>query len=445
MTVHFQNYRGLIKVGWIVVIPAWLVVLFASACTNPTDWLIGVQSISPKDLHAWLQNESPPVILDMSSKEAFRQHHIPGARRVEPKSLDETIESLGIDCADSLVFVCQHGQSSILAAATARGHGFHKVYSLSGGTLGWIQAGFQTVQGAVGKEIEPASKNPTVVLKRFEQAISLISGLVIKPIYMLLTLILIAYLSRQKEKSLDLTLIRLGLWGFFTGEALCALNYIYFSGNNFPLETLHGMGMVVMGALVFRGLFWMLDNRMLGYSSLQKSCSLKRFCKRCWKQDDVLCLIQKILVFTTPSLAIVSLMPYTAPLRSHYSVSLVFDTPVVFSYTLDLQLIELRMYPLIAFFLLSASSILSWRSFRNHHSRLLYLFSAGLGCITFSWFRLFLLETYRSAPIWADFWEEVTEFIFIFGLGLWLYHHRSVFNLPDIDLRSRDKITPTNQ
>lgn len=52
-------------------------------------------------------------------------------------------------------------------------------------------------------------------------------------------------------------------------------------------------------------------------------------------------------------------------------------------------------------------------------------FAAGLGPLGFGFLRLILLHAYRENLVWFNFWEELTELIFVVGIGLTLWLFRS--------------------
>ena len=54
------------------------------------------------------------------------------------------------------------------------------------------------------------------------------------------------------------------------------------------------------------------------------------------------------------------------------------------------------------------------------------LLASGLGFFGFSMFRLVLFQVYRDNLTWFVFWEEVTELIYIVGVGavLWIFRGR---------------------
>jgi hypothetical protein len=56
------------------------------------------------------------------------------------------------------------------------------------------------------------------------------------------------------------------------------------------------------------------------------------------------------------------------------------------------------------------------------------IFAAAIGPFGFSLFRLVVFHGYRPNLVWMDFWEEMTEFIFILGVisVLWFFR-KSLF------------------
>jgi len=341
--------------------------------------------------------------------------------RADLEGLDAVLGGFRLDRDQPLVVVCHSGRRSALAAGVAAGNRFKQVYNLEGGMLAWTALGYPVATGqALAPQAAPAGER-LVPMSTGRQLASLVSGLGFKPTYMLLTLLLILFLARAQSR--DMKLIRWGLVSFLVGESFCALNYLCSGGASYWLDMLHGLGMVGMGMLTSWGLFVMLDQRTLGLSDPKAGCSLRRLCGRCWKQEEVSCLLQRVMLFLAPAFAVVSLMPWTAPLRSSHSLSMVFGTPVAFGYPIDLQLADFRVYPLIAAVLLLAALVLLLGGGHSLRRAQLPLFG-GIGFMSFSLFRFFLLEAYRTAPVWADFWEETTELLFILGLGLFLFFYR---------------------
>ena len=51
------------------------------------------------------------------------------------------------------------------------------------------------------------------------------------------------------------------------------------------------------------------------------------------------------------------------------------------------------------------------------------LFAAGMGPLGFGFLRFVLFTAYRENLVWFAFWEEITELLYIFGVGvvLWIF------------------------
>ena len=76
-----------------------------------------------------------------------------------------------------------------------------------------------TLSGALGEKNLPAT---ILSIPWSEQLLVIISGLVIKPAYMVLSFVLILFLRRNPAR--DLVLIKWSLITFLAGEGFCAAN-----------------------------------------------------------------------------------------------------------------------------------------------------------------------------------------------------------------------------
>ena len=78
-------------------------------------------------------------VIDVRTPAEYAQGHIPEAKLVP---LD-TILARPHDLlrSDNILFVCQVGQRSALAAEMAAAIGFKRLYNLDGGTEAWLKAG----------------------------------------------------------------------------------------------------------------------------------------------------------------------------------------------------------------------------------------------------------------------------------------------------------------
>ncbi len=92
--------------------------------------------IGPQELEALLATDAVELI-DVREPGEWATGHIPGARHVP---LGELRANPALAARDHVVFVCAKGGRSAVAAEIAERNGRHDVYSLDGGTGGWIAA-----------------------------------------------------------------------------------------------------------------------------------------------------------------------------------------------------------------------------------------------------------------------------------------------------------------
>jgi len=401
-----------------------LVVLFCAACPFPLGPVDQTLSLSAAELRPLLEGESRPIVVDTRCREEYESGHLPGALKVTLNQLEGYLANADISRDRTIVAVCALGHESLVAAALARTMGFRKAVSLEGG-MEKLPSGFPLVQGPA--PVEERLLRPRVLQAgTFEQVLVTITGLVIKPTYMLLSLVLVVILWRAPGRGLEL--VRRGLLLFFVGEAFCALNYIFTAGDCESLDIAHGLGMIGMGALVPWGLFLILDQEVPGLQDPDKPCPLLRLCRRCWKREQVPCYLRRLLRFAALVLAAVALLPLASPLVPSRPAVPVFGSTVIYAVDLPVQLLHFRLYPALGALLLAASAI----ALRNRgpiSSRTQSLFFWGLGFTSFALFRFFLFQAYRTAPWWADAWEELTELLAVVAVAWGLYVFRDQLGL----------------
>jgi rhodanese-related sulfurtransferase len=378
----------------------------ATGCHDLQARTLGVDEISPQQLATRLAASERPLLLDTRDAAAYRAGHLAGSLSLTPTQAARYVAHSGPSPKRLVVAICYEGRASLTVAAMVAGAGHERVVSLRGGVEAWRAAGLALVQGQA-PPIAPAllspRRLPTTVV---EQLASVISGLVVKPIYMLLTLLLIIALWRSE--SYDLRLLLKAMIAFEIGETFCALNFLTSGHANDVMEILHGLGMVVMGAYLSWGLFELIDGRVLRFSDPSAGCAFSRFCRRCWKREPVSCGLQRLFLFLAPTLALMSLLPLSAPLRPLEVATPVFGTDVFVHKTMLRQVVEFRVYPLLAalLFLVTTIRLLGGaKGMRAAHGPFFW----GIGLFAFSTLRFTLLAAYREMPIWGDWWEELTE------------------------------------
>jgi hypothetical protein len=213
------------------------------------------------------------------------------------------------------------------------------------------------------------------------------------------------------------------------------VNYAATSGTSDPLELAHGLGMVGMGALLPWGLALLADRHLLHYEDPTAVCAANRFCQRCWKRTEVACGLHRMFLVVAPALAVLSLMPLTAPIVPSTISVPVFDSEVIYPVTLNVQLVQFRLYPAIAGASFVIAMLVLWRRGRQGLGLAKPFFFVGTGFAGFALMRFFLFHTYSPVmPGWTDLWEEVTEWLVtVFVLALLLLFRRPLGVLGFVD------------
>lgn len=104
-----------------------------------------VEEIFPWDLEEKLQQDEPPILLDVREANEYDALHIPNSLFV-PRGLleaacdwdyDDTVPELAGGRDREIVVICRSGNRSVLAAHTMIKMGFKNVCSLKTGIRGW--------------------------------------------------------------------------------------------------------------------------------------------------------------------------------------------------------------------------------------------------------------------------------------------------------------------
>jgi rhodanese-related sulfurtransferase len=107
--------------------------------------LMGLQSITPQELHASLQT-APPTVIDVNPPRSWLAARVPGALNL---GVDFAPASLPADRNMALVFYCSNRlcRKAAGAARRARSLGHTDVRVMSAGITGWRAAGLPTASG----------------------------------------------------------------------------------------------------------------------------------------------------------------------------------------------------------------------------------------------------------------------------------------------------------
>jgi rhodanese-related sulfurtransferase len=108
--------------------------------------LMGLKGITPREVHARLQDNAT-LIIDLNAPHSWLKARVPGALNLAP---DFDAAALPLERATPLVFSCSNPlcRKAPNAARRAEKLGFTDVRVMSAGISGWLGAGLTTDSGA---------------------------------------------------------------------------------------------------------------------------------------------------------------------------------------------------------------------------------------------------------------------------------------------------------
>jgi hypothetical protein len=271
-----------------------------------------------------------------------------------------------------------------------------------------------------------SNKAAFFVSTAFEQLAAVSTAFVVKPVYTIVALIIAIIL--WKKTDLELKALKWAMLFFFAGENFCAVNYLFTENHDSDLlEYLHMLGMVLSFGFAAFALIQGIDRHTLRYSDEKRSCALAGFCRQCHKFEDVSCGLQSVIIFFGVACAVVALLPLSAQLHIVSYNTRIWGTAYTYKHPVVYQLVEFRYYPLLASALFLAAALTLWRKRENplHPAKL--LFGAASGVMGFSIFRFIVFQGFQTRLVWMDFWEEITELIYIAAVVVILWCFRRSF------------------
>ena len=262
-----------------------------------------------------------------------------------------------------------------------------------------------------------------------EQWLAVLCAFVVKPVYMLLSLVWIVWLWRRTEP--DLTALRRGLIAFWLGENACTVNYLRFGGHSDFWEFLHNYGMVVGFAFIIWAVLEAVDSRIIKLSAPKERCAFLSLCKHCIKYESVPCKLQQVFKMLIPATIVVATMPFCADIKVVTYDASVLGSIENYALMVSSQWFENYYCPSLAIvFLCTAWGVLAFK--KNDPVPLAkMLFASALGPLGFGFMRLFLSAAFSGNLLWYVVWEELTELLFIVAVGfvLWIFRY-SLFGKP---------------
>ncbi|HEX7475169.1 MAG TPA: hypothetical protein VF318_04320, partial [Dehalococcoidales bacterium] len=245
----------------------------------------------------------------------------------------------------------------------------------------------------------------------------------IKPVYTLVALGLIIFLRHVKSR--DGLALLWGLGFFLVGESACAINIVGFNQNSNWLEFIHGYGMVLNFAFVAFAIIEAVDSRLIDYSDPQKKCALQGICQHCIKSGRGACTLQRGFYFLIPVLILLAFIPLMSSFNlTSYTTQILrwtynFGRPVIF------QIFDFHYVPICGIVFLSLAFVALLVKKDSKISSLKVLLAAGIGALAFSYLRLIFFDAYHDNLVWSEFWEELTELIYVSGVAYFVWIFRT--------------------
>lgn len=388
-------------------------------------------SMTPQDAVELLDKPgTKAVLVDIRTSEEFKDNRLHGTQnwpydRIMALSSRNAIPKQYN--GKHLILLCKSGIKSALAGRRLQELKFANVSSVRGGMQAWVASADIPYKPEFYKIRKNSGEIKNITFREsplYKQWVVVIYGFVIKYTYMLLSLALVVILWRTK--SLDLKALKWGLAFFFVGESFCALNSYIYQGSSYLFEYLHSFGMVLSFGFVTFAILEGTDSRIIKISNTDQKCAALSLCRSCIKYTEAPCGLKRLFLFLTPACLALSFIPLTvAPHWVSYN-TYIFGTFFNHSHPVINQLFEIRFCPIIAFVLFSITFMILLFKKDDSITPSKVLFAGGIGYLGFGMFRLFIFAPYHDNLVWKSFWEELTELIFVVGVGitLWIFRHR---------------------
>jgi rhodanese-related sulfurtransferase len=384
-------------------------------------------TITPEEAKDLLSRDSPPAALvDVRTPERFSAGHIEGAFNWP---LEKVRAATGPDQlpaelrGKTLLLVCDVGLASRLAVWHLGQFGAGPAIHIRGGIQEWLRSDPQPEGRQWDRWRTPAGLGsfPFRPSPPIEQVLAVLSYFLIKPIYMLLSLLIVAVLWRSAAA--DLVALRWGTIAFFLGESACAVNYFGYKETSYLWEYLHAAGMFVCFGFIAYAVLEAVDSRILGLSDPDRRCAATRLCGACIKHADVPCGLQRSFCVLIPAVMLIAMMVPTADWRDTSYNTLIFGDPYNYGHLRAFQQVENWYCPAAAVVMLGASLAILLFKRREPIPAAKIAFAAGIGPLGFGMFRMLLGAAYDENRVWFLFWEEATELLLMLGICclLWIF------------------------
>ncbi len=381
----------------------------------------------PQALEVLRHGDESAVLVDVRPVAAFEAQHIDGAQSWpldgilaadDPADVPERL------AGKRMLLICDGGINSVLAARHLDALSVEGAASVRGGIDEWIgmageaepgpYLGFRTASGET--VAFPFRETPGAA-----QLAIVVAAFVVKPLYTLISFVLIVVLWRSRAA--DLAALRLAMICFFVGENCCAVNFLFYAETSYLLEYLHMFGMLLCFGFTTYALLEGIDLRILRLSDPEGKCAALGLCRRCVKYAEVPCGLKRAFLLIVPACIVVACMPLCADWQAFSYNTTIYDSPYHFAHLWYQRVLETHYCSIAAIVMLTVSLLILCFKREDPLPPAKFAFAAAMGPMGFGFFRLLLATAYSRDLLWNNFWEESTELLFVVAVGvvLWIF------------------------
>lgn len=138
--IDFVQGNMLLAMAFIGIVVALIMNIYKTSTAQ-------YKEISPAELTQFI-NRDEGIVIDIRTKDEFKQGHITGAVHVLPSEIKSgSVPNLEKHKENPITVVCKSGQTAVENANLLAKAGFEKVYLLKGGLLSWSEAKMPLVRG----------------------------------------------------------------------------------------------------------------------------------------------------------------------------------------------------------------------------------------------------------------------------------------------------------
>lgn len=112
---------------------------------NPFSFLTDKNAVSVDDVKNAVDQHKDVIILDVRTRDEYREGHITGSMHITLQHLEENLQKIP-DKTKTYYVYCRSGSRSSHAVAILHHAGYSNVHNMNGGLLTWMGKGYSLVR-----------------------------------------------------------------------------------------------------------------------------------------------------------------------------------------------------------------------------------------------------------------------------------------------------------